>query len=68
MAKKDKNERNHGGHNAWTERKRGSNSSLPYVVAQTAWRKACLRKREAEGRLTEGNLAEMERVGIKPKA
>jgi hypothetical protein len=63
MARKEKNARNHQAHEAWLRRKRENSATLPFQNAQRMWRRACLRQRAAEGRLTAKNRAEMERLG-----
>ncbi len=61
--KRTKNTRNSQAHEAWLRRKREGNAELPYQNAQRMWRRACLRQRAAEGRLTAKNRAETERLG-----
>ena len=64
MAKKEKNQRNHRAHEAWVERKQEINAGIEFKTAQKMYRRACLKQREAEGRLTEKNRTEMERLGM----
>jgi len=62
MAKKEKNSRNHRGFEAWVERKRELGQTLPYQNAQKMYRRACLKVRIAEGRITDKNREEMRRL------
>jgi hypothetical protein len=62
--KRTKNVTNPQAHSAWTERKRYANAENKTAAQfQRMWRRSCLLQREAEGRLTDKNRAELERVG-----
>lgn len=64
MAKKEKNSRNHRGFEAWEARKREIGQTLPYQNAQKMWRRACLKIRITEDRITDKNREEMRRLGM----
>jgi hypothetical protein len=64
MAKKEKTNKNHRANEAWLERKKELNQTLPYQNAQKMYRRACLKVRIAEGRITDKNREEMRRLGM----
>ncbi len=64
MAKKEKNQRNHRGYEMWVERKRESNAGIEFRTVQAMYRRACLKVRIAEGRITDKNREEMRRLGM----
>ncbi len=64
MAKKEDNTRNNQAFDAWQRRKQEINSGIEYLNAQKMYRRAALTVRAEEGRLTDKNLLEMERVGL----
>lgn len=62
--RKTKNVTNPQAHDAWTRRKKAYNQNdTMHWSFQTMWRRACLKQREVEGRLTEKNKAEMKKIG-----
>ena len=62
--KRTKNVTNPQAHDAWNKRKREHNQNdTTHWQFQKMWRRACLKQREAERRLTEKNRAEMTRIG-----
>ncbi len=62
--KRTKNVTNPQANAAWRERKRYANAENGIAAQfQRMWRRSCLLEREAEGRLTDKNRAELERVG-----
>lgn len=64
MAKKEKNSRNHRGFEAWETRKHEVGQTLPYQNAQKMYRRACLKQRIDEDRITDKNREEMRRLGM----
>lgn len=68
MAKATKShhdKRNHRAAEAWAERKKDINANNKTALQfQRLYRINCLKQRQAEGRLTDKNLAEMKRVGL----
>lgn len=63
--KRTKNVTNPQAHDAWNRRKHEANAAnTQHQWFQKEYRKACLKTRAAEGRLSEKNKAEMTRLGM----
>ncbi len=62
--KSHREKKNHRSFELWTERKKYANINTTALQFQRLYRIDCLKQRSAEGRLTDKNRAEAERLGV----